>query len=170
MKLTPGLRNSWGAGANIRKKRSKFIVWYYNIPHLQNWERAHLLTQNKTEQLAGRNTGRLSFPPPLTACEMWGIQCQGHFLFWHTWQKVKQRATLWPQQPRWLPCLWTPGRTAVKRGNILGVGIQLPTSSGRPAKAEGYFPLARWEIDSQKSLSCLWQWEELVPHLPEHIS
>lgn len=65
MKCTPGLRNSLGAGANIR--RSKFIIWYYNIPHLQNWEQAHLLTQNKTEQLAGRDTARLSFHSPLTA-------------------------------------------------------------------------------------------------------
>lgn len=169
MKCTPGLRNSLGAGANIR--RSKFIIWYYNIPHLQNWEQAHLLTQNKTEQLAGRDTARLSFHSPLTARQDVMHPVPRAFSALPISDKRwKQRAALWPEQPPWLLCFCTPGRRAGKRGNILGVGIKLPTSPGRPAKAENTFPLPWQEGSSPKSLSCLWQGEELVPHPPDHIS
>lgn len=148
MKCTPGLRNSLGAGANIRKKRSKFMSWYYNIPHSQNREQAHLLTQNKTQQLAGRDKKRLTFqdvvhPMPrassalpipdkkgtkeqycdhnrLTGCCVSALQAEGQF-----------------------------------REGTSGHKHQAPTSSGRPAKAKNSFPLPWQEGSSHKSLSCL---------------
>lgn len=44
------------------------MSWYYNIPHLQNLEQAHLLTQNKTQQLAGRDKRRLTFQDSAPRC------------------------------------------------------------------------------------------------------
>lgn len=75
MKRTPRLRKS--LGAKIKRKRSRFIIWYYNIPHSQIWEQAHLLTQNRTA--VSRQRLGLSSHPALTAAKLGCTLGQGHF-------------------------------------------------------------------------------------------
>lgn len=57
------------------------------------------------------------------------------------------KSNLVTTKSHWLLCFCAPGRTAVKRGNILGQrGItQMYTSSGRSAKAGYSLPLLRQE-------------------------
>lgn len=160
MKCTPRLRNS--LGAKIRKK-SMFSIWYSIIPHLQSWEQAHLLTQNRTA--ASRDCGTVLPPCPHSSQ---AVMCSGPraFLLCLCLTQKGNKEQRWFQEPHYpsVPAL-QPGQL---RGNILGIGVELPTSTGRPAKAEDSFPLPWQEGSSLKSLSCLWQVEELVPQLPGH--
>lgn len=152
MKLVEWLRNS--LGTSVKSGRNKFIIWYHGISCLQNWKQAHLHTQNKPEQSESKDSAMPSFCSPLRVHNNVMHPAPRAISALAISEGRGTKSSLVTTKPDWPLYSCAPGRTAAKRGNILGLGgiTQTYTGSGRSAKAGYSLPLpwqeAVWNLQA----------------------
>lgn len=146
MKCTPRLRNS--LGANTRRKKSKFSICTTTFLTSRPGNRL-TYSPRRGEQWAGRACGTVLPPCPHSSQAVMHSGPRAFLLCPCLTQKGNKEQR-WLHQPHCpsVPAL-QPGQLT---GNILGIGIKLLTSTGRPAKAQDSFPLPWQQGSSLKSL------------------